>query len=756
MKTKLTFIVITFIFFTIALTGQNTTRFNCDIVIDGSTINYPFTGGINSPQLNKMDLNNDGLEDLIVFDRLGDKLSVFINNKGEYVFSPEYENIFPKIEYWMLLVDYNNDGLKDLFKSSGSSDIEVWKAVAINDKIHFEKYKNPYFPKDVLSRKKNSGNGYFKIENLQSDIPAIVDIDKDGDLDILSFSDGISLKLYKNICVENNISLDSFKYIWTNNCWGRFEEDNFSSEIHLSTNPYRCASQAMMFQRHAGSTTLLLDMDDDGDFDALIGDIAYDSLMYLKNGGDSNNAWMTEIERGFPSYDTPIALKSFIAAAYIDLDFDGIKDLVLTPNEDYDYENHPQNIDNIYFYKNTNTNSKPNFKFVKKDFLVDKMLDLGGNIYPTFTDVNADGLMDIVVGTGPKVSFENITPSKLYYFKNTGTKTTPKFELEDSNYLNLKKISSESELSYFTPSFGDLDGDGDNDLIIGNHKGTLIYLENKAGKGKPYSFESPILNYKNINVESFSAPNIFDHNNDGLGDLIIGVGANFHDDQKNLGAVVYFENTGSTDSADFNSDALQKPNNSFYGELDYNEDFSYTSFATISTYQDDKNNLLFTGFKSGGINIYNDFIGHRYDKLTPYIEKYGDIDIGNKSAPAVADIDHDGYLEILIGTDRGGFEFWNTDIKIHDGVSTNEPNLKSRFEVYPNPAKEYIYIKTDLGNIKDIKYKLTNIWGQTVKSGNLCQVNNKIDVNVLKEGIYLLTLSSDGKNYSEKIIKQKN
>ena len=748
-------ILLFFLLLSLNLSAQNISRYDCKISIDGKTIEYPFTGGLNAPHFNKMDINLDGVEDLIVFDRVGNKLSVFINNNGKYVFAPEYISSFPPIEYWMLLVDYNHDGLKDLFKSSGSTDIEAWKAVESNGKIHFEKYKNPYFSKDVLSRKKSSGIGHFEIEHLQSDIPAIIDIDNDGDLDVLTFSTGKSVKLYKNICVEKKISLDSFLFIFTNNCWGRFVEDNFSSKIHLSKKRYQCADQLFIAPRHAGSTTLIFDIDDDGDYDVLIGDIEYDSLIFLRNGGDAKNAWMTEIDRHFPSYDKPIALKSFLAASYIDVDFDGNKDLIITPNEDYDISHSPQNINNVYFYKNIESNKKPKFKFVKNDFLVGDILDLGGNVYPTFVDVNADGLLDIVVGISPQVKYENISPSKLYYFKNTGTKTKPKFQLEDNDYLNLSSISFQKDLNYFTPSFGDLDGDGDMDLVLGNNTGTLIYLKNIAGKDNTLEFDAPIINYKNIDVESFSAPCIFDHNKDGLGDLIIGVGSNFHDTQKNLGAAVYFENTGNLGDANFNSDVFTSPNNPFYGELDYNEDFSYTSYAYFSTYIDKENNLLFAGFKSGGIDIFKDFVSHRYNKLTPFIKKYGAIDIGNKSAPAVADIDNDGYLEILIGTETGGFEFWNTDIKISNGTYTTKGDLKSKIKIYPNPTQDYIFVQLSNSILKSVKYKLTNIWGETIKSGNLDNSNNKIELNMLQEGIYLLTLDSDGKLLTEKIVKTK-
>ena len=748
-------ILLFFLLLSFILPAQNISRYDCKISIDGKTIEYPFTGGLNSPQFNKMDINLDGVEDLIVFDRVGNKLNIFINDKGNYVFAPEYISSFPPVEYWMLLVDYNHDGLKDLFKSSGSTDIEAWKAVEANGKIHFEKYHNPYFSKDVLSRKKSSGIGHFEIEHLQSDIPSIIDIDNDGDLDVLSFSTGKSVKLYKNICVEKDISLDSFLYIFTNNCWGRFVEDNFSSKIHLSDNPYRCADQFLVAPRHAGSTTLILDIDDDEDYDVLIGDIEYDSLIFLRNGGNAKNAWMTEIDRHFPSYDKPIALKSFLAASYIDVDFDGNKDLIITPNEDYDIAHSPQNIKNVYFYKNMESNKKPKFKFVQNDFLIKDMLDLGGNVYPTFVDVNADGLLDIVVGISPQVVFERESPSKLYYFKNIGTKSNPEFRLADSDYLNLSIISYQNELNYFTPSFGDLDGDGDKDLVLGNNTGTLIYLKNIAGKDKAFEFNDPIINYKNIDVESFSAPCIFDHNNDGLGDLIIGVGSNFHDTQKNLGAAVYFENIGNIGNADFSSDAFTSPNNPFYGELDYNKDYSYASFAYFSTYIDNKNNLLFAGFKSGGIDVFKDFVSHRYDKLNPFIENYGAIDIGNKSTPAVADIDNDGYLEILIGTETGGFEFWNTDIEVSKGSYTTKGDLKSKMKIYPNPTQDNVFIQLDDSILKSVKYKLTNMWGETIKSGNLNESNNKIELNMLQEGIYLLTLDSEGKLLTEKIVKTK-
>ena len=124
--------------------GQNISRFNCDIYFGTEVYENAFTGGLNSPQFNTIDINRNGLSDLIVFDRDGDKLNVFIrdpDNHSKFIFAPQYNDVFPEITGWMMLVDYNNDGIEDLFKSY-SGGIEVWKGFETDNTIRFEKQSN--------------------------------------------------------------------------------------------------------------------------------------------------------------------------------------------------------------------------------------------------------------------------------------------------------------------------------------------------------------------------------------------------------------------------------------------------------------------------------------------------------------------------------------------------------------------------------------------------------------------------------------
>ena len=92
----------------------------------------PFVGGINAGQFSEIDLNLDGIMDLIVFDKSGNKIIPFINNGLDYIFAPIYRENFPKnLHDWLLLADYNCDGKNDIFTYS-SGGLAVYENTSIN------------------------------------------------------------------------------------------------------------------------------------------------------------------------------------------------------------------------------------------------------------------------------------------------------------------------------------------------------------------------------------------------------------------------------------------------------------------------------------------------------------------------------------------------------------------------------------------------------------------------------------------------
>ena len=65
--------------------------------------------------------------------------------------------------------------------------------------------------------------------------------------------------------------------------------------------------------------------------------------------------------------------------------------------------------------------------------------------------------------------------SFISYYKNTGTSNKPTFTLVDADMNNISQLGLGLNL---IPAFGDLDGDVDLDMIVGNNDGKLIYFEN--------------------------------------------------------------------------------------------------------------------------------------------------------------------------------------------------------------------------------------------------------------------------------------
>ena len=94
---------------------------NVKVIDNGDSLINAWSGGMNYSQFNTFDLNNDNDDDLLIFDRTGNRLMPFLvdinNGTKRYKFAPQYVDSFPKIIGWMLLVDYDCDGRKDLFCS---------------------------------------------------------------------------------------------------------------------------------------------------------------------------------------------------------------------------------------------------------------------------------------------------------------------------------------------------------------------------------------------------------------------------------------------------------------------------------------------------------------------------------------------------------------------------------------------------------------------------------------------------------------
>lgn len=84
---------------------------------------------------------------------------------------------------------------------------------------------------------------------------------------------------------------------------------------------------------------------------------------------------------------------------------------------------------------------------------------------------------------------------------------------------------------------------------------------------------------------------------------------------------------------------------------------------------------------------------------------------------------------------------------LYAGVENNE--FENEVSVYPNPAKERLYINTSLP-IKELT--ICNLLGQEIQKYNMTEKTSSIDISGLKEGVYFVKLSTEKGVYATKII----
>ncbi len=708
------------------------------VSIDGRALRYPFAGGLNNPQVCAIDLNNDNLQDLYIFDRTGN-VQLFFENQGQpgqpfYVYAPQWEARFPPLTDWVLLRDYNGDGIEDIFAYGDApfSGVRVYRGYYTSDnKIAFSRY-NFDNPLNLIYIPLQTG-GETQLYISAIDYPAVDDLDCDGDLDMATFNiNGGYAELYKNFSVEMGYGRDSLIYRLADDCWGGFYESGIGgNQVDLSPTANGCSGnfqggggEAVTF-RHAGSTLLTFDADNDGDKDLVLGDLSYAHLNFLTNGGNCANAWFVDQDLIYPSYNVPAELIYFPVSFYVDINGDGHRDLLAAPNQ----KGGSQDVECLWLYENTGADAQPDFSLLTRRWLVDEMIDLGTGALPFPVDYNADGLLDIVVGNNSFFQISGNKDARLLLFKNVGTPTDPAFELVDDDYLGFSQYSNSS--FWFAPAFGDLDSDGDLDLLVGEQNGRLFYAQNTAGAGQPLAFGPVQYSYMNISIGQASIPRLIDLNRDGLMDLVVG---------ERSGNLNYFQNQGTPTQPTFNSDFSVSPNIQLMGGVDTRVPGSTIGYAAPWFLDYGQQVQVLTGTNTGRLEWYGDVLGNLTGTFSLIEETFAGLNAGSQTCPVMADWNNDGQLDLLVGNQRGGLQFFQTNITTEGIVGLNTVAEAPDARVFPNPASQEITVSWAVdgryaATLYDLNGRMLKQWDSL--SGDTPQ---PLAITGLPAGMYALQL----------------
>lgn len=696
-------------------------------------LKYPWLGGINSPQLQPVDLNNDGIEDLVIFDKEGDRIYTFTNSGTDYLYEPKFESLIPKINGWFVFRKISCDNIPDFITDNKNGSSNIYKgAYNANNELTFSLFQNELY---------YSGNGGIPINLYTSiiDRPAIVDVNGDGDLDFLAFSTTATRILYyENQEIEQNISCDTIIYNLVDRCWGNISESGLSVPLTLRDT---CTEKPPLreIQLHAGSCMEAFDIDANGRMDLLLGDVILQNLNYLKNSGTASYASIIEQDTAFPSYNVPVSINSFACAVIMDIDHDSKKDMIVTPFE----RNGGENIQNIFFYKNISNTNALDLRLQNKNLFVGDMIDVGSGSIPRFFDYNNDGLTDIVIGTDNRKIGNEDADFSLYLYENIGKPDYPYFKLKDTDYLGLKAngLNTASAASYFV----DIDNDGDKDAFVGREDGRIMYFANNSiGNVANFQFVSLLKDNGNtdIDIGQNAFPNFVDIDRNGTFDLIIG---------ERSGNINFYRNIGTSSSPNFQliTDSLGKI------KIGINVFAPGFSAPEINDFNNDGKWDLLLGTIAGEQLFYSNIEDSMDLKWTAQPTKLLQTNETSRTTFCSADISGDGRLEILKGNYAGGLSIFSQNPPPFQPVGILQNSIKNlQFTVFPNPAKRQIRIDLPemvLNNLMTIT--IIDVKGSVLRKLNF-EPQKPIDVSALEKGIYFIEIGNATERGIKKLIIQ--
>jgi hypothetical protein len=684
---------------------------------------FPWAGGLNGVQYGKIDLNNDGIDDLAGFDRSSGRILCFLKIGGDFEYAPDYEKFFPaEIQNFFILKDYDKDGKIDLF-TTGNLGITAYRNIG-NENPQWEKSV------DFISYQSLSGNEV----NLQvnfNDYPYIGDIDNDGDIDILNFNfSGIQSRIlfYENKSADTNGNSDLGPFELVDNYWGEVEDCDCSVFAFDGQDCQSSFGRLMSNARHAGGKSLaIFDFKEDGKLELVTSHEECDELYYFNNvASETESPDFDSFTSDFPNQTDAARFNIYPNTMIMDLLEDQEEELIISPNIEANLGSPIDFSSSNWLYQKSGNA----YELRTKEFLQEDMLDWGAQASPSFHDYDSDGDLDLFLSYTDLSEDESLF-SAVALYENTGSSLNPSFELTSDDYLSL----SEQGLANMFIQWVDVDLDGKMDLVL---QGTLdnsnqlrVIFQNESGLDL-----NSIITVRDVFIGFGYSMHFANMLGDSHPDLLVG---------KSSGGLILYENTGAGKNPQF-----ELRDNAFLGISD---DFFRSAIRVhVSDVDNDQQLDLITSDLSGNIRVFSDVENNigEFDSLNIYNSReqsFDDAYFGKRNNLVFAALFSDDYPALVLGTVSGGVRIFRNSEELP--VLSGEELV---FQVYPNPNQSrQLFIRTN----QNIQMSFTALNGQKVLTTQPYQAfsNQAIDVSSLESGIYIVRgVFENGKMVSRKVV----
>jgi hypothetical protein len=341
--------------------------------------------------------------------------------------------------------------------------------------------------------------------------PTFADIDNDGDFDVF-IGGKTRVKYYENI---GNVNHPIFEE--------RTDENSPFNEVILESR----------------RSPTLVDIDNDGDFDAFIGG-KDGAIRYYENTGTVSKS--TFVEHTKEKNPLNGVNESDTVPFFVDIDGDSDLDVFIGTDEIVSNDEDNQTSMSygiVKYFENIDSINNPKFEERSETTYSFSRIENATDSTPHFADIDNDGDMDAFIGS---------SDGTVRYYENTGTAKKPRFIEPQNNPLNDVNVGSSSVLidsigSSSAPALIDIDGDSDLDAFIGAGDGTVKYHENIGNSKEPNFVERTKLdNPFGGLVDNDISLTLVDIDNDGDLDAFA---------VQSTESVKYYKNTGNINSPSF-------------------------------------------------------------------------------------------------------------------------------------------------------------------------------------------------------------